>query len=267
MKRTYTINSIIFFLLLLFCGNSCMSIKEELWANEDGSGKYHMAIDMSQALDFIGMMGGMEDDQSEDETEAKDPMSDIFKRIEKGTFSGDTIINSNDLIAESKAKGEENDIPKDMKMKVHYDKEKSEMDITFMFDFKSLVDLNKNDFFSGDKGFLKEMGGPGTDAVAKLDYSLDKKKFVRKGIDMSSSNILGSKGDDGSADMMMGLFSNTTFTSVYHLPQKVKSANNPDAVIDGKTVTIEIPMKELMAAKKTPDLEVKFKRKKFLGIF
>ena len=249
--------------------SSCVSVKEEIWPYADGSGKYHLNLDMSSALEFIEMMSSMEDagDESEDQPGAgpEGIVDNLFDRIEDGTFSGDTIISGKDLIAEARAKGENPNIPENMNLKFHYDKEERELDMTFMIDYKSLKELNASSFFSSEDSPLKDLGGGA--GLAALEYTMDKKKFVRDAVDMSNESMgLGDQEKDN-LDMMMGMFGDTKFTSVYHLPRKVKSVNHPDAVIDGKTVTIEYDMKDLMKKKKMDEVEIIYKRKKFLGIF
>ena len=95
------------------------------------------------------------------------------------------------------AEGEDvSDVPEDLKIKIHYDKEKKEMYLVLLFDYKSLKELNKHSFFKGDKSVMGDMGGMGGQSFGELKYTISKGNFVRKGTDLSNSDMFKSGGAD-----------------------------------------------------------------------
>jgi len=226
-------------------------------------------MDMSEALGLLDMMSAMGDSEEiQMDTSSDGPMDDIFNRIQDGTFHGDTIINTNDIIKGMIEKGEDaSDVPKNVKVKIHYDKSHSELDFVFVYEYSSLEEIKNFNLFKGEEGLSGEMGGFGGQSLGQFQYTLSKGKFIRKGQDLSNSGMLTGDGA-GNMDIMSGLSSNTTYTTIYHLPGKVISTSEVNAHIDGKVVTIKMTMKEYHELKKTKDIEINYKkRKKFLGIF
>jgi hypothetical protein len=236
-----------------------MSITEEIWAESDGAGKYHLTIDMSQAIDFIKMAFGDLDGFTQDTTGIEEPLEKVFGNLFNGTFHGDTTITSDDIIKElEESGGDVSQVPEDFGIKMHFDTIKTEMFITLMFEYKSIEEFKKSNLLNGDMSLLKGLTGPDSLSSESLYYSISDGIFSRKGLELESSELF-EKASDDELQMMNSMFPGTKYTTIIHLPGKVESVSNPKAVIDGNSVILETLLVDMINSKKTEDLEIKYK--------
>ena len=85
-------------------------------------------------------------------------------------------------------------------------------------------------------------------------FELSKKKLTRLPLPKAEGML---KGEE--MDMAKMFFSSGSYSMIYHLPGKVKKSTIPGAEIDGKTVTVEVPMSELIDGKAVMDGMIKYK--------
>lgn len=260
----YSIFAIVFF-------SSCGDVKDEMWIEQDGSGKMHYTMDLSNSIAMIQMMGSMSEDTLGGGD--MDMMGSFFE--EMGGENVDTTMNFADFGDEvniddpQKAK-----LMRNISLNLKADKEEGSAMMKMMINFDSFGQLKEMFDLLGEADMEETPGGApnigelfgGTNLGA--DYSFDKKKFFRAGGEMGGMGDM--MGEEGGSDedmaMLQMMFGGATISSEYHFPYKVKSVSDPNAVVKGNTVFIEQDMMDLMKSEKVDDLEIKFK-KKFLGIF
>jgi hypothetical protein len=203
----------------------CFNVTDEIYLEEKGSGTFQTTIDMSGMKDMITMLKSMMPDSLKDKSEgmkglgALDSLQTMWKELE--TTPGITEV-------------------KRVK--------KDDMIFTLSFHFADIKALNAamaarnkkdststapvSDFFTFQKGrFIcndTSMAGMG-DAMKGLNSS---------GSETDSSGL--------NMNMMKSMMGDMKYTTIYHLPGKIKDYTNKNAKLleDGKTITIEINLTE-----------------------
>lgn len=260
MKNHNLLLIVLFGLALITFSSSCISISEEIWAEADGSGKYSMTMDMSEAIELIQMAGEWEAEVSIDSTDSNDPMDELFGKILDGSFHGDTIINSNQIISDLKEKGEDvSSIPENFSMQLHYDTLKPAMFVKFLVEYNNLEEFKNSDFLNGDMSMFKGIAGSDSISMEGFYYTISDGIFNRKGMELQNSELFDRASPD-ELEMMSAMFPDNTYTTIIHLPGEVESTSNSKAVINGRTVTIEVPLSEMIQTQKLEELEIKFKK-------
>ncbi len=238
-------NSAVLLLLALSLGlTSCIETLEEVFFNRNGSGVYTMTLDMSELLANPMMKGMIEEAAKEEGAAASAMLSDI-----------DTLIS---LGADAPAgsplqKGE-------LSMKINQDKGDFLMKISFPFEETEEIST----FFTALSeqgqslgGISAGLGGAGILNPGGL-FSWKRNKLYRE-----------AKADEGQAEMLEGedgqfmkmFLGSASHKTVYHFPGKVKHTDIPDAVVDGKTLTIERSLLDLMAGEAGLEGTIKFRRR------
>lgn len=101
-----------------------------------------------------------------------------------------------------------------------------------------IPEMDYNDAFgeAGMPGGMGGMGGPGGEEEGE------------------------DEDDEGFMEMMSMMFGDSGFKNTYHLPGEIEFTNMTDAVINGNTVTFNIPLAEFMDNMKTPKYVIKYKK-------
>lgn len=221
MKRL--ISGLCLLTTLIFAG--CFDIKEEIFLEKNGSGKYITTIDMTQLKDMLEMLKTMMPDSVKESTDelkglnSMDSIQNIWKDIDKVAGVTDVKrIKKADMIYEISFRFADIKALNTAMTK----KSKSEDSVKVSGDFYS---FSAGQFACNDTSF----GGMG-----------DLMKGMNGGI--------GNEGDSTAMalNMMKGLMGDMKYTSIYHLPGKVNSFSNKNAKLseDGKTITLEINLSE-----------------------
>lgn len=259
MKKTL----FILFIAASMTFTSCINILEEMFLNKDGSGKYAMTIDMSALMESSTreMLKSFAQEEGAEIPEDKDtPPTEV-----------DTLIMFKDMPAKMRGDLSRPDFYNKVAMKMLASESKEIMKITFLLDFDNADDI---DYFlknmdklmasaNDEESPLGGMGGKGMGSMlpsAGKDYRLfdiSKKLLKRYKAPAPAENME----EDENMAMMKMFMAGAEYTTVYHFPGKVKSATNPNAKIDGKTVTIKGDLLEMMEGKADMSTEVKFKKK------
>ena len=247
---------------------SCINVLEEMFLNKDGSGKYAMTIDMSAIMD--ASTREMLKSFSQEEDAGEDAQAE-----EENAFPTevDTTMYFRDMPADMRGALSRPDFYDKVSMKMVASESKEIMKITFQLDFDNADDI---DYFlknmdklmssAGDQDNpLGAMGGGGEGMgglipSAGIDYRLfdiSSKLLKRHKAPAPAENAE----EDESMAMMKMFMAGAEYTTVYHFPGKVKKATNPNAKIDGNTVTIKGDLLEMMEGKADMSTEVKFKKK------
>ena len=244
---------------------SCIHILEEMFLNKDGSGQYAMTIDMSALMDASTreMLKGF----------AQEEGAELPEDENAAPTEVDTTMYFKDMPAEMRGELSRPDFYDKVAMKMVASESKEIMKITFQLDFDNADDIDyflKNmDKLMASAGEednpLGAMGGGGEGMgglipSAGKDYRLfdiGKKVLKRYKAPAPAENVE----EDENMAMMKMFMAGAEYTTVYHFPGKVKSATNPNAKVDGKTVTIKGDLLDMMEGKADMSTEVKFKKK------
>lgn len=260
-------------IIAAFIMSSCIDMTEEIFLNKKGSGKYSLAMDLSGLMD-MGMLADMmkdmdlgEDEEgdeiiedSREETEESTP--DLFGDMEEKM---DTIIRFDNLPDSIRQKVSNPAILKKGYMRMQMDKEQSLMLMSFHVDFDKFSDIG--DFFAafgeikGDQTPASGMlGGGGEDFLKGGMFSLSKRVLSRAPTPKKADDAEGLfSGEEMEFAKMM--FKGAKYKTIYHLPGRVKSTTIPNAVVNGKVVTVENDMLEVMEDKVKMDGSIKFRRR------
>lgn len=225
---------------------SC-NFTEEIFLEDDGSGKLSINFDGSELMEMAG--------------------EEMMKSNEKAI---DSLISFKDMLEEKKdsiASLSPEDQAKlkrlePFKMHMVMNPEEKLMKFDLFSEFKNVNEVN--DAFNAFQGAsaLGPNGGEGKpspmsmqDPTSEVKYAFSKNTFSRKAKILDEE--LFKKGLDSLAGAEMFL-SGSTYTLKYHFPRKVKSTNIEGATFsaDGKTLFYEVGFMDLMKDPSSLDLEV-----------
>ncbi len=237
----------IFFVLVVIVSflTSC-NFSEDLYINEDGSGRISINFDGSELM----KVGGEELNLSE---ETIDSVISFKQLLEE---KKDSISH---LSAEEQAR-----LKKLEKFNLHMviDPQTNDMKVDMYTDFKKISELS--DVFSAfqNAGAFSSNGGGatgnsmtlGTEAT-EVKYSLEKNTFKRIGTVKNQELLQQSVDSLGSVEMFL---SSSTYTLNYHFPRKVKSVSVKGALFseDRKTVIFKVPFMDYMQDPESLNIEV-----------
>ncbi|MEM9647796.1 MAG: hypothetical protein AAF969_04895 [Bacteroidota bacterium] len=241
--RTAKIFLILIFTVLI---SSC-NFTEEIFINDDGSGKLSINFDGSELMQMAG--------------------EEMVKTNEKAV---DSLISFKDLLEEKKdsiaqlSPEEQAKLKRLEPFKMHMvmNPEEKVMKFDLFSEFAKVEEVN--DAFNAFQGAsaLTPNGGQAQsgpmamqDPTTEVTYSFAKNKFSR------SAKILDEELFQKSVDSLQGaemFLSGSTYTLKYHFPRRVKSTNVEGATFsaDGKTLFYEVGFMDLMKNPSTLDLEV-----------
>ncbi|WP_422348961.1 hypothetical protein [Flagellimonas sp.] len=226
--------------------SSC-NFTEEIFLNEDGTGKLSINFDGSELMEMAG--------------------EEMKKSNEKPV---DSLISFKDLLEEKKdsisqlSPEEQAKLKKLEPFKMHMvmNPDEKVMKFDLFSEFKKIEEVNDAfNAFQGASSFgpgsgQEQPGGLGSEEpTTEVSYSFAKNTFTRK------AKILDEALFQQSLDSMQGaemFLSGSTYTLKYHFPRRVKSANVEGATFsaDGKTLFYEVGFMDLMKDPSSLDLEV-----------
>lgn len=240
-------------LLVLILGASmtlltgCFDIVEEVFLNKNGSGKYHITMDMS-GLFTDPFMKGMMEEAIKEQTGA-----DAKEALEK-----DSVMYFKDLPEADALSAEEKKILGNMLMRMTMSESKKQMLIRLEYDFAKVADIQKMNEVLAKVGADQQLGGgmPGGELMSgnAANFSWKKGLLKRLPVEMKKTAEM-----DENMEMMKMFLGTASYKTIYHLPGKVKKATMPNAVIDGSTVTVENKMLDMIDGKVKLDGDIKFK--------
>ncbi|TXN38383.1 hypothetical protein FVB32_08840 [Flagellimonas hymeniacidonis] len=225
---------------------SC-NFTEEIFLQEDGSGKLSINFDGSELMEMAG--------------------EEMMKSNEKAI---DSLISFKDMLEEKKDSiaalpPEEQAKLKRLEpfnMHMVMNPEEKVMKFDLFSEFKNVSEVNDAfNAFQGasalgpNNGQAKSPPMGGQDATTEVQYAFSKNTFSRK------AKIIDEELFQQSIDSLQGaemFLSGSTYTLKYHFPRKVKSANVEGATFsaDGKTLFYEIGFLDLMKNPAALDLQV-----------
>lgn len=245
-------------LVLALTTSGCFEMLEDIYLNNDGTGKYQITIDMSGMFDdpFMGemMKKSMAEQTGSEELEVDSIIN--FSDLSPGGLPPTLTDNDRELIGRTEIR---------MRMS---EKEKIG-NVVFSFPFNSMDELNdfqetftriqeESDEAGGGMGGL--LSGGGMSNGAKTKWSLSGRTLNRE-VDTAAVAEEMEDVDDEMMEMMKMFMADATFTTTYHLPGKVKKCSIPGAAVDGKTVTLTYSILEAMDEQPDTGGTIKFKKK------
>lgn len=274
MKNTITV---LLFLLCIISFTSCIDIIEEIYLNKDGSGKYSLRMDMSGIIEAEVAEQNKRGENLNlfDETEAVDSVmyfKDFPSEIKEQFADNAEFLN---------------------KLNIHLQLNPAEgiYLLSYNLDFKNMDDIdffykNRDKLMTGrlshgmdeegrigdagdpfgfddDRGLssiLEFMGGISSSAdVRPFDYN--RKKCMLTRYAQNAYTVSSEWDEDEIKQLVQMIFENATYTTIYHLPGKVKKMTNNATVLssDKKTVTLEGNCVEVIEGKFSLDNVIKFK--------
>lgn len=249
MKNTTA--TFIVFVLIVLSVYSCQ-FSEDIYVNEDGSGKMEFVFDGSK---FMQMMGS----KMEEEGEVKMDSTIVFKDFLE--LKKDSISKLPEA-EQKKLKALEPYI-----MTMFADPETMEMEMKMSTDFRSVSDLQ--DMFKAMNNMSNLNGKGGTNPMdnsnpfaafgqngsSNLNYEYDGKVFKRITTITDTKTY---KSLTDSIGKLEAMFASSTYKLNYHFHKKIASVSNKDALFsaDGKTVIVEYNFIEYLKNPKALDLDV-----------
>ena len=236
-------------MVVVLLSAGCFDITEELWLNKDRSGRYEMTVSVLSGP-FASML-----------RMAQDKSNDSLRALGKAPRSADTLIRLGDLPDSLKRRFAHPEIldrivmqtrmTKGLEVLFKYDFRKME-ELPFFWETLSTLDaLQKDSTVQGLDAF-KVPGANGAQGMGAgaPDIQFDG-KTVRRISPPDSTNL--DPGallfDHDSDPFVKMLFSNKKYRLIYHLPKKVKSVQGTGYRIDGKTVSAEFPLFDVVRDK------------------
>ncbi|EDP97624.1 hypothetical protein U8527_04705 [Kordia algicida OT-1] len=251
MKKIYLGLLVAFVTLFTSC-----KFTENIYINDDGTGKVSFTMDGSELMDMMGEEMAKEDEKVIDSTIS---FKELFKE------KRDSI---------SKLSAEEQEKLKrleafTMRMLMNPKEKKMEMDL--YADFESVNELQDmfaamNTAGSMDKnkkssagGGVNPMSSLNSDGVTTTNYSFKNNVFSRNVAILDQTKLDSVYQNLGQAKMM---FAASSYTLKYHFPKKIKSVSLENAVIseDGKSFTAELNFMEYLQNPETLNVEVKLEK-------
>ncbi len=236
-------------IVITVCIAAC-NFTEEIYFNEDGSGKMSILFDGDEMMQMIPETDSTELDKAIDSTL-------VFK---------DLLREKKDSIAqlspEEQAKLKKLE-PFSLRMIV--DPEGGVMNFNMFTDFKKVSEVNdafnafQNASSIGPVAGGKTMPGGATEETTTVNYSFKKNTFKRETVILNQELFEQSIDSLASAEMFL---SGSTYTFKYHFPRRVKSTNIEEATfsMDGKTMIHEVNFLEMMKDPESMVIEVELEK-------
>jgi len=246
------------YLLVLFCLVGC-NFTEDLYLNDDGSGKISFNFDGSEILKMAGDKLGEGIGEEKKEEKTIDTLM-VFK---------DFLEEKKDSIATlSKAEQERLKKLENFKMHMFMNPKTYEMKFDLYSEFKDVSDLGNllSDFKTasalGGKNAQSSVGkasdplsnAEGEDPT-KVSYTFKKNKFKRVTEILDREKL---KMSLDSLEQMKMFLATSKYKVNYHFPKKIKKISSEKAMFsqDGKSFTLEVGFLEYMKNPAILDVEV-----------
>lgn len=255
MKTKLTRKLSLLLLSATFIFTSC-EMSENMYINEDGSGKISIQVDGS------GIMQMMGSSITQGEKMKMDSLF-VFK---------DFLEEKKDSIATLSPEEQQNlKAIENFKMRIAMDSDSLTMNFDMFSDFTSVNELN-DVFNSFQKGYKlasqsnKKLSGGGQgqalnqsgEPSSNVTYFYDKKKFKRT---TEIANLEKFKKEmDSTLGPAKSMFGSSKYKLKYHFPRRIKKSSVEDAMFsaDGKTIIIERGLIDYLSDPKVLDFEVEF---------
>ncbi len=225
--------------------SSCLHVVEEVFFKDNGSGKYTMKLDLSEAKGMMDMMKNMAPDSLKKDSASAEPaptqdngMSQMGEDMSKVASSLNGLSGITNVVET---------------------KDTANFVFGYTFDFQDVASLNKA---------LRVLGKEKFDSKTEEVFKLDGKKFERLpvgdfGSELKKQMATSDGGDESQMEMVKMFFADMTYKQIYHFERKVKKSTNALSEMgdDGQTVTITLKPFDEEQAKKGSSTATKIKLK------
>lgn len=206
----------------------CLDIVEDLLIREDGSGTYSLTMDFNRLMSDPFMREMM-----------------LSSLVEEGTFSAEEMEMDTTMYFESMPvppEGVYANIWKEANMYVRMSETDSKLMSRIIIPFKQISDIAyAMDMLGADEEAGSMLSGGGVFSETGFDFRLDGNKLERNRFRMSDEIM-----SEEEADFLKMFLADATFTTNYHFPGKVKSADIEGALVEGSEVTVTHSLLDLM---------------------
>ncbi|WP_264536485.1 hypothetical protein [Flavobacterium sp. N1736] len=240
----------------LFATLTSCTFTENIYINDNGTGKFSVDMDGSALMEMAGDQIGNQ-------------MGADAKRNIDSTFTFKQLLaDKKDSISKLSPEAQ-NEIKKleDLVVNIKMNGEKKEFLMTFGKDFKNVNELQDilqsmstlQKLEGGSNASNPLPGGLGTNN-STLSYTYDGKKFTRKAtIDKQK---LTEKAKDSAADMSKMVFASSNYVLKYHFPKRIKKVSNPSALFsdDRKSITLQYSFTDYMENPDKLNFDVEFEK-------
>ena len=250
------LRNFILLLVLALTSSGCINIFEDLFLNKDGSGRYVMKIDLSSMLNNPMMQGLMDSDSLDTDN------GDLTLQTAMGK---DTSFSFLAAALKSGKQVERPEFWEKVYFRTKTDQEAGEFYASFDVPFQDLSDIsyfyeNFNRYLPSDEENSEMVDGEGF-MPTSLTLLLHRRTLSRKSTFMTASEAEMEEMNEEEMQMMRMFFSGAQYQTTYHLPGKVKKSEFPNAIVDGKTLTVRTPLLDVIEGKASLDGSVKFGRR------
>ncbi len=205
---------------------SCFDIIEEIYLNKDGSGKYITTIDASGLFSNPFMKSALEEAAKEEGGEDTE-------------LEQDSVVYYKDMAGFADLTSDEQAKVRDLNMRITMSESKGEFIILNKIPFKSLTELEEISNILAKIQSEDEGGGLFSGANPFGSTTPQFKEAKRELIRLPDPSSNDEEMDDETMDMARMFLTDAKMTTIYHMPGKIKKCDIPNAVIDGKQVTVE----------------------------
>lgn len=255
------IQRILLLLIVVIGLSSCGStFVEEIYLNNNGSGKYQFEMDLSPLMASLKSFGnGLGGDSTK-----TDKLNKITKMKKDTSFTAYGIIP--DSLRHFVTKPE---LLKKFKIDIKSNDEKNEFVTTVKIDYKNVADISETyrEFFSvfakstKNDPKLKKF----QDAFKNFsggEWRWEKGILSKTSYKMPTDELdaMDPKEKEQSMAMAKMILAGTKHKLVIHLPKKAKNVSDKNAIVEGKTITIETPILDMLEKKEFPELRIKYKK-------
>lgn len=224
-------------LLLSFSLVSCFEIEETIALEKDGTGKFAMVMDMSGLLKDEMLSGLIKGAQEE---EGAKPFPEQ-----------DSLIYGRDLPAEEKS--DNPDLWNRTTMRIESSEKKKLLKFTLMLDFKDVSEIGY-----AIKNFEKLNANKNSNEPSMGSMMPDKINYTLRGKTLTRTTVM-DKSTSSEDDEMANMFlKNATYKVTYIMPGRVKKATMKTAQTDGKKVSTELSLGDMMDGKPGLDGSISF---------
>lgn len=240
------LSNLLLITLLSLSLTSCVDFLEELFMNKDGSGTYRftidasslMELDMDQLQEMMGQQG------------AETPEMDLPEQL-------DSTISFKAIAGDQLKTLERPEVFENAHMKINMSQAEKTLVFTLNLDFEDIEDIayfNENLSKISGEGLEGMAGLNGLAGGANVLFTKKGKTIIRETGEAPDLNMEGQE-----MDMVKMFLSGATYTTVYHVPKKVKKTDMQGAFIDGNTLTLERSFLDVLEGNGKLDGTIKYK--------
>ena len=252
MRPKLSKQSIIPLSFLLLACTGCFSVKEEIYLNADGSGKYMMYTDMIEGSRqmMVSMMASMDPDADVDSLlqAMEDQLWQEYPNVV------DSVIDFSDKVPDSIRNDPEKQKYLDrVEMFMEGSRAKGYMNSGMRFSFESMDDL-ENLMQLLDETSKNSAGSPSIPST-QVDYTFDKKSFSRTASFAAEDDAL----NDSTVMALGAILKESSWQLIVHLPKNVKKASSEQLLsVEGKDVIYQYDLIKIVTGERSMDMKIDF---------